>query len=195
MIDSKKNIGLRQTLTQSGGVIVEDKFPESNSDAFQLRMKELVEHVGSMAEIARKCGLPESTVKKWVDGISDPSRERCIALARGTGVSLLWLVTGEGPMKALQSPLLRGSQDERFERGILAIAAGLLNDLLAAMQGRLGGDDYVNVLLELTDLLRDDEKAVPAKIVEISRFIAQRKENTVDGNGTSGEARSGTKDR
>lgn len=61
-------------------------------------MKVLVGALGSIAEVARKSGLAESTVKKWVDGKSDPSRERCIALARGTGASLAWVVAGAGPM-------------------------------------------------------------------------------------------------
>lgn len=65
---------------------------------FRDRMKVLVSEMGSIAEVARKSGLAESTVKKWVDGKSDPSRERCIALARGTGASLAWIVAGAGPM-------------------------------------------------------------------------------------------------
>lgn len=85
--------------------------PAKNSDDFAARVGALISAFGSLAELSRKCGIPESTIKKWADGISDPSRERCIALAQGTGVSLMWLVAGVPPMWAKdQSPHERDSQ-------------------------------------------------------------------------------------
>jgi len=65
---------------------------------FVKRMRMLVVHFDGLASLARKGRFPESTVKKWVDGTSDPSRTRCVQLAKATGVSLLWLVSGLGPM-------------------------------------------------------------------------------------------------
>ncbi|GAB3027615.1 hypothetical protein GCM10027285_07200 [Oleiagrimonas citrea] len=46
------------------------------------------------------CGFSEGVVRSWRDGRSDPSRTRCMALAKGLGVSLLWVVAGEGPMQS-----------------------------------------------------------------------------------------------
>ncbi len=74
--------------------------PFVNPDGFQGRMKMLIEALGSAAEVARRCGFSEAVVRSWRDGKSDPSRERCIALSRGTGASLLWLVMGAEPMWA-----------------------------------------------------------------------------------------------
>jgi len=65
---------------------------------FVRRMRALVVHFDGVARLSRKGRFPESTVKKWVDGTSDPSRTRCVQLAKATGVSLLWLVSGLGPM-------------------------------------------------------------------------------------------------
>lgn len=95
---SNQNNQLGGTMTRDDDHDAGVKVRGPNFDAFQRRMVALVDHVGSIAEIARKCGIPASTVKKWVDGISDPSRERCVALASGTGASLVWIVSGEGPM-------------------------------------------------------------------------------------------------
>lgn len=118
---ARKNNELPETLTPNGDeqgfVIVQAK----NNDPFRERMRALVEALGSIAEIARKCGLPESTVKKWVDGLSDPSRERCLILARGTGVSLLWLVAGEGPMWASETAVQSRSHEQRLETLRLAL--------------------------------------------------------------------------
>lgn len=97
---SSKNKDLSETMTRSGDEQSASTYDASKVDGFQARMQELIRQVGSVAEVSRKCGIPESTIKKWADGISDPSRRRSLALARGTGVSLLWLLGGAGPMWA-----------------------------------------------------------------------------------------------
>ena len=45
-----------------------------------------------------KVGLHQATFRRYLDG-SDPSKKSLIAISRGTGVSIGWLVTGEGPMR------------------------------------------------------------------------------------------------
>ena len=69
--------------------------PESGS-TFADRIKLLIQRVGSATEIARLCGFSEGVVRSWRDGNTDPSRARCVTLARTLGISLLWLVAGEG---------------------------------------------------------------------------------------------------
>ena len=41
-------------------------------------------------------GVSPSAFRKWLKGEAEPSRERLVALANATGVSIAWLVTGEG---------------------------------------------------------------------------------------------------
>lgn len=66
---------------------------------FSDRIKLLIQRVGSVTEIARMCGFSEGVVRSWRDGNTDPSRARCLTLARTLGISLVWLVAGEGPMQ------------------------------------------------------------------------------------------------
>ena len=63
---------------------------------FADRIKLLIQRVGSATEIARLCGFSEGVVRSWRDGNTDPSRARCVTLARTLGISLVWLVAGEG---------------------------------------------------------------------------------------------------
>lgn len=69
--------------------------PEPAS-TFADRIKLLIQRVGSATEIARLCGFSEGVVRSWRDGNTDPSRARCVTLARTLGISLVWLVAGEG---------------------------------------------------------------------------------------------------
>lgn len=71
--------------------------PETPS-TFADRIKVLIQRVGSVTEIARMCGFSEGVVRSWRDGNTDPSRARCVTLARTLGISLVWLVAGEGTM-------------------------------------------------------------------------------------------------
>lgn len=64
--------------------------------SFADRIKLLIQRVGSATEIARLCGFSEGVVRSWRDGNTDPSRARCVTLARTLGISLVWLVAGEG---------------------------------------------------------------------------------------------------
>jgi transcriptional regulator with XRE-family HTH domain len=98
---TRKNKELPDTLTPETAGQSSVNVAEANPDAFQERMKLLIWHFkpqGGIAEIARNSGLSEAVIRSWRDGGSDPSRARCIQLARGTGVSLLWLVAGIGNM-------------------------------------------------------------------------------------------------
>jgi transcriptional regulator with XRE-family HTH domain len=68
--------------------------------SFGERIKLLIQRVGSATEIARMCGFSEGVVRSWRDGNTDPSRARCVTLARTLGISLVWLVAGEGALQA-----------------------------------------------------------------------------------------------
>ncbi|MEO7072573.1 MAG: helix-turn-helix transcriptional regulator [Rhodanobacter sp.] len=72
---------------------------ESPTATFADRIALLIKRVGSATQIARMCGFSEGVVRSWRDGNTDPSRARCITLARTLGISLVWLVAGEGGMQ------------------------------------------------------------------------------------------------
>lgn len=84
--------------------------PAESGETFADRIKLLIQRVGSATEIARLCGFSEGVVRSWRDGNTDPSRARCLTLARTLGISLVWLVAGEG---AIQPDLeLRNTDDQ-----------------------------------------------------------------------------------
>lgn len=123
--------GLDETLTSETMVRVASIFEEENSDAFRLRMDLLIKEFGSAAEIARRCGFSEAVIRSWRDGASDPSRARCIALARGTGTSLLWIVDGEGPRSRAEFSQFM-AQQSRFQPvryDVLKVALQLAEEL------------------------------------------------------------------
>ncbi|MBD8881212.1 helix-turn-helix domain-containing protein [Rhodanobacter sp. 7MK24] len=72
--------------------------PPSGLNDLVARMQLLIRIEGSTAAIAQRSGFSEDTVRDWCRGRGDLSREHCIIVARTLGISLRWLVAGEGSM-------------------------------------------------------------------------------------------------
>lgn len=136
--------------------------------SFAERIKLLIQRVGSATEIARMCGFSEGVVRSWRDGNTDPSRARCVTLARTLGISLVWLVAGEG---ALQTDPTVPTLDDQYSSekatphrshnrpDTLGHAAGAgvdaqrLNAAVQILQSELNLADSKLSLSENTDLL------------------------------------------
>ncbi|MEW9573309.1 multiprotein-bridging factor 1 family protein [Rhodanobacter sp. Si-c] len=88
--------------------ITHDPFQSTFAD----RIKLLIQRVGSATEIARMCGFSEGVVRSWRDGHTDPSRARCVTLARTLGISLIWLVAGEGALQI--DPSATNTDDSQY---------------------------------------------------------------------------------
>ena len=80
---------------------------------FSERIRLLIQRVGSATEIARMCGFSEGVVRSWRDGSTDPSRARCVTLARTLGISLVWLVAGEGTIQ-IDTDMAANAGDDQY---------------------------------------------------------------------------------
>jgi len=65
-----------------------------NFKTFPERIQELIDAHESARSLSKLLGVSDSVVRKWRDGISDPSRENLVKIAKATGVDLQWLATG-----------------------------------------------------------------------------------------------------
>ena len=90
------------------------------------------------AECARRLGVRQATLKGWEDDQAEPRANRLQMLAGLLGVSLRWLMTGEGdgpaPGESPAPPDLRAALGEL--RG-LAAEAQRLSDRIARTEKRL----------------------------------------------------------
>ena len=63
---------------------------------FMERIQMTVNSVGGQAAMAAATGLSKSVISKYVNGHSEPDRQRLIAIANAASVDLAWLTGGEG---------------------------------------------------------------------------------------------------
>ena len=96
---------------------MQPSYTSTPAGTFSDRIKLLIQRVGSATEIARMCGFSEGVVRSWRDGNTDPSRARCVTLARTLGISLLWLVAGEG---AIQNDPSTSTPDDQYSTEVVS---------------------------------------------------------------------------
>lgn len=75
----------------------------------------------SQEDLARRLGIRLQTLKNWEDDRSEPRANRLQMLAGVLGISMVWLLTGEGE----GGPSLRA----REERTVSAELSALLNEI------------------------------------------------------------------
>ena len=94
----------------------------------------------SMAEIARRIGVPHATIRNYFHGRM-PAPEVLIKIAEHTGVSLNWLLAGLGPMYISSERKL--DLDEIFEKRITDVVERLLNERGISAVEELGAIDQL----------------------------------------------------
>ena len=60
--------------------------------------------IRSTSAFARFLGIPNNSMRSYLKGENDPTREKLVQIATKCGVSLQWLATGEGQMEIGDSP-------------------------------------------------------------------------------------------
>lgn len=144
---------------------------QGTSASFDLmtRIRLLIAQEGSASAIARRCGCSEGAVRSWRDGRSDLSRTRCVTLARALGVSLTWLVAGEGPMKSADeaagqdaaagddphTPATASARTSGIDAQRLAATLRLLQSYVCMIGGSLNPAQRADAVVELYQLLGD----------------------------------------
>lgn len=139
-----------------------------------MRMRLLIAREGGVSALARRCGCSEGSVRSWRDGHSDPSRARCVALARGLNVSLPWLIAGEGSMHPQNNEHRDGTFNQPtpsppttmiapvatsgpagIDAQRLAATLKLLQSYICLVGGSLNVEQRAEIVAELYDLLCD----------------------------------------
>lgn len=163
-ISQKRKGGGRNTADDSG-----------SAAAFIERLQKLVAERGASVSLAEAIGVPNNTLHSWLSG-SQPGRDKLLQVARATGVSLSWLIAGEGEMRpsrppqGYQQPLWAihiGPGAQRWgEPPPLAFSERLWNRILELSHGAIPGlieveDDTMAPTLQPKDLALVQLSMVP----------------------------------
>ena len=97
----------------------------------------------SQDELARRLGIKSRTLQGWEEDLSEPRANKLQMLAGITGVSLRWLMTGQGegpqpPASEMQEDVAALLTEMRQLRGEFARGAERLGRLEKQLRARMG---------------------------------------------------------
>jgi transcriptional regulator with XRE-family HTH domain len=73
---------------------------EKTVQSFPLRLRKVVDLVGSAEKLARAAGISSRVIGKYLNGESLPGLASLVSMARAGEVRVAWLAVGDGPMKS-----------------------------------------------------------------------------------------------
>lgn len=149
----------------------DNELPTSNTELGN-RIKAAVAQRGTQREVSKLLEVALSTLGSWIAGKTEPSSTEAGKLAAVTGVSVSWLITGQGPMKAqatrAESPQ-SGTDTELLavlSDGMMKLYKELAVTIVPAEFGRRLGQEHDDIVAAEPDpaLRRDMVKLVLAKL-------------------------------
>ena len=90
----------------------------------------------TQAALAKRLGIKQSTLRGWEDDLSEPRANRLATLAGVLGVSMMWLINGEGD--GIDAPDDAQTSDDNIKEALIELR-DMRADLLkrAEQMGRL----------------------------------------------------------
>ena len=90
----------------------------------------------TQAALAKRLGIKQSTLRGWEDDLSEPRANRLSTLAGVLGVSMMWLINGEG--EGIDAPDDAQTSDDNIKEALIELR-DMRADLLkrAEQMGRL----------------------------------------------------------
>lgn len=148
-----------------GGDVSVRPIPDAESDIGK-RIASLIPEDESQNSFARRCGIGETTLRKYLGG-AQPSTDRLVAMADIAGVSIEWLAAGRGPRQRQRAQPEVISDRDRLVTAIRAVEQGL------ALIGRtMAPDKKAELILAAYELIsQDDATAQAAQSAKIIQFI------------------------
>lgn len=122
-----------------------------------------------VSAFARRCRLPESNIRSYIDGLKTPRLDKVMKIAHAARVSVDWLATGQGIREASQ---LRAA--ERALRGDLTASAALSGplarrlDKIAQLAAQMSDQDADALMAELYA-----RASQVAELAELKQAVAQ----------------------
>lgn len=100
MVKSKKHNDLISIQNKEASELNVAQLPSSENElgSFPARLQQVIGS-RSVRSFAGDCGMSDTVVRQYLSGKSEPTRPAIIAIARISGCSIDWLMTGEGEMK------------------------------------------------------------------------------------------------
>lgn len=123
-----------------------------------------------VADLARKANISRQSIYKILDNkVKDPGGATMLRLADALGVSVRWLISGEGDARS-EAP----SQPTRPDRATLRSALTIVEEVLAELQLTYSAKDKADIVLGCYAALEAGQAATAAEVF-VKAFLEAQK--------------------
>jgi transcriptional regulator with XRE-family HTH domain len=88
-------------------------------------MKICEDRAGSRRALAKASGVPQTTIRGYTARSTEPPRDVLVQIAKAAGVSVHWLVTGEGAVEQEAGPASEVKDASNLDEGFAEVAAAV----------------------------------------------------------------------
>ena len=143
---------------------------DHNHDTIAHRIKMLVGD-GSVSAFASKCGLLEGSIRQYLAG-SVPGTDKLVAMARGSGVRIEWLATGEGPMRSGEAAPAP-ARSSGIDRDLLAQVHKGIAEVYRSENARISADPLADEVARIYDELVETYSSPEKRLVGLDYALNQ----------------------
>ncbi|MCT9072797.1 helix-turn-helix domain-containing protein [Cupriavidus gilardii] len=137
------------------------------------RIRACAERVGGGDALARKTGIPRSTLETYLTGKAEPKASRIAEICEVSGVNTQWLLTGTGPMQLNERGTeVTPSHGSAVDSQLLELVIERLETKIAATGKKVSAKKKAELVTLLYDYIVETGKAEGPSVERILRLVA-----------------------
>ncbi|WP_404991363.1 helix-turn-helix domain-containing protein [Cupriavidus pauculus] len=134
------------------------------------RIRTCAEKVGGGDALARKTGIPRSTLETYLTGKAEPKASRIAEICEAAAVSADWLVSGKQPSSHAAPGVTAGIQTQDLQTLILIVQR--LEEMIADRGLEVTVEKRGELALLLFEYVRETGKLEPERVERYLRLVA-----------------------
>jgi transcriptional regulator with XRE-family HTH domain len=152
------------------------------------RIREAASRCDTVEKMAELAGIPRRTLYNYLKGPREPKAAQLAAISRVTGVTLEWLITGEGEMldDMSKAPAPTATVDPELMERLHDLIASIFHDVGQKPPQRRITREVANLYNELAKAVQDtsDQEMVEAVLPMVTLEFKRRLQRASDEPGT-----------
>jgi transcriptional regulator with XRE-family HTH domain len=155
---------------------------EKSVQSFPIRLRKLVDLVGSAEKLARAAGVSSRVVGKYLSGESLPGLANLVSMAQAGEVRVEWLAVGDGPMKSFEAAeqIDHGGRVGDDQAGYLDVGNDTLDEISRLLKNKMGDRRSEISADKLILLMKTLYRFYSRNFIESAEFRAETMEKNIE---------------
>jgi hypothetical protein len=156
---------------------------EKTVQSFPMRLRKVVDVVGSAEKLARTAGISSRVIGKYLNGESLPGLANLVSMARAGEVRVEWLAVGGGSMKGFDAAerIDHGGRVGDELAGYLDVGNDTLEEISRLLKLKMGDRQSEISADKLILLMKTLYRFYSHNFIESAEFRAETLEKNVEG--------------